>query len=103
LRGLGLRDPLLRQQQEREEPRTAHAWHPRKRRELGRDLLESAAGNQPRVGPLPRRAEADRRGLPVGRAVGGAELQQMLVQKLSAVPEAVMKEYLAYTGLKPDE
>jgi tripartite-type tricarboxylate transporter receptor subunit TctC len=49
------------------------------------------------------RAEADRRGLPVGRAIGGAELQRLIAQRLSSVPEAVMKEYLAFTGLKPEE
>ena len=29
------------------------------------------------------RAEADRRGLPVGRAIGGADLQKLIAQKLS--------------------
>src|SRR6266571_2355048 len=37
------------------------------------------------------RAEADRRGLPVGRAVSGAELQQLIAQKLSAVSERLVK------------
>jgi tripartite-type tricarboxylate transporter receptor subunit TctC len=49
------------------------------------------------------RAEAERRGLPVGRAVGGAELQALLARGLSAVPEPVVKAYLAFTGLKADE
>ncbi len=49
------------------------------------------------------RAEADRRGLPVGRAVGGAELQQLIAQKLSAVPERLVKEYMAFAGIKAEE
>jgi len=49
------------------------------------------------------RAEADRRGLPVGRAVSGAELQDLIVQKLSAVPERVVKEYMAFAGIKAEE
>jgi tripartite-type tricarboxylate transporter receptor subunit TctC len=49
------------------------------------------------------RAEADRRGLPVGRAVSGAELQQLIAQKLSAVPERLVKEYMAFAGIKPEE
>jgi tripartite-type tricarboxylate transporter receptor subunit TctC len=49
------------------------------------------------------RAEAERRGLPVGRAVGGAELQSLIARSLSAVPEPVVKAYLAFTGLKADE
>ena len=49
------------------------------------------------------RAEADRRGLPVGRAVGGAELQQLIAQKLSLVPERVIKEYMAFAGIKAEE
>jgi len=49
------------------------------------------------------RAEADRRGLPVGRAVGGAELQQLIVQKLSSVPDRVVKEYMAFAGIKAEE
>ena len=43
------------------------------------------------------------RGLPVGRAVGGAELQQLIVQKLSAVPERIVKEYMAFAGIKAEE
>jgi len=49
------------------------------------------------------RAEADRRGLPVGRAVTGAELQQLIAQKLSAVPERLVKEYMAFAGIKAEE
>jgi tripartite-type tricarboxylate transporter receptor subunit TctC len=49
------------------------------------------------------RAEADRRGLPVGRAVGGAELQQIVLRGLTAIPEPVLKEYQAYTGLKSED
>jgi tripartite-type tricarboxylate transporter receptor subunit TctC len=49
------------------------------------------------------RAEAERRGLPVGRAVGGAELQGLIARSLSGVPERVVKAYLAFTGLKADE
>jgi hypothetical protein len=49
------------------------------------------------------RAEAERRGLPVGRAVNGAELQALIAHSLSAVPEPVVKAYLAFTGLKADE
>jgi len=49
------------------------------------------------------RAEADRRGLPVGRAVSGAELQHLIAQKLSAVPERLVKEYMAIAGIKAEE
>jgi tripartite-type tricarboxylate transporter receptor subunit TctC len=49
------------------------------------------------------RAEADRRGLPVGRAVGGAELQDLVARGLSSVPESVVKAYMTFTGLKPEE
>ena len=49
------------------------------------------------------RTEADRRGLPVGRALGGAELQRLIAHSLSAVPEPIVKEYLAFTGLKAEE
>ncbi len=47
--------------------------------------------------------EADRRGLPVGRAIGGAELRKMIAEKLSAVPAAVVKDYLAFAGVKARE
>jgi tripartite-type tricarboxylate transporter receptor subunit TctC len=49
------------------------------------------------------RAEADRRGLPVGRAIGGADLQRLVATSLSSVPDAVVKEYMAITGLKAEE
>jgi len=49
------------------------------------------------------RAEADRRGLPVGRAVTGAELQHLIAQKLSTVPERIVKEYMAFAGIKAEE
>jgi tripartite-type tricarboxylate transporter receptor subunit TctC len=49
------------------------------------------------------RAEADRRGLPVGRAIGGAELQALIVRSLSHVPEAVVKDYLTFAGIKAEE
>jgi tripartite-type tricarboxylate transporter receptor subunit TctC len=49
------------------------------------------------------RAEADRRGLPVGRAVSGADLQQLIVQKLTALPERIVKEYMAFAGIKAEE
>jgi tripartite-type tricarboxylate transporter receptor subunit TctC len=49
------------------------------------------------------RLEADRRGLPVGRAVSGDELQHLITQKLSAVPERLVKEYMAFAGIKADE
>jgi len=46
------------------------------------------------------RAEAERRGLPVGRAMGGAELQKLVIDSLSTVPEDVLQEYLNYTQEK---
>jgi tripartite-type tricarboxylate transporter receptor subunit TctC len=49
------------------------------------------------------RKEADQRGLPVGRAIGGAQLQQMIAQKLFGVPEPVVREYLSFTGIKTKE
>jgi tripartite-type tricarboxylate transporter receptor subunit TctC len=49
------------------------------------------------------RADAEKRGLPVGRAVGGVELQKVIAQSLSSVPPAVVKDYLAFTGLKAEE
>jgi hypothetical protein len=49
------------------------------------------------------RTEADRRGLPVGRAIGGAELQALIVRNLSHVPDAVVKDYLAFAGIKAEE
>jgi tripartite-type tricarboxylate transporter receptor subunit TctC len=47
--------------------------------------------------------EADQRGLPVGRAIGGAELQRLIAEKLSGVPEPVVRNYLAFTGIKAKE
>jgi tripartite-type tricarboxylate transporter receptor subunit TctC len=49
------------------------------------------------------RAEADKRGLPVGRAVSGAELAALIAQRLSGVPEPVVKAYMEFTGLKAEE
>ncbi len=49
------------------------------------------------------RADADKRGLPVGRAVGGIELQKLIATSLSSVPEPVVKEYMAMTGIKAGE
>jgi tripartite-type tricarboxylate transporter receptor subunit TctC len=49
------------------------------------------------------RAEAERRGLPVGRAVGADELKALIVHGLSSVPEPVVKAYLKFTGLKSGE
>jgi tripartite-type tricarboxylate transporter receptor subunit TctC len=49
------------------------------------------------------RAEAERRGQPVGRAVSGTELRALVARSLSAVPEPLVKAYLAFTGLKADE
>jgi hypothetical protein len=51
------------------------------------------------------RADAEKRGLPVGRAIGGAELQRLIVESLvsAAVPDAVVKDYLAFTGIKAEE
>jgi tripartite-type tricarboxylate transporter receptor subunit TctC len=49
------------------------------------------------------RAEAEHRGLPVGRPVGGGELQALIARGLSSAPEPVVKAYLAFTGLKAEE
>ncbi|HLH98550.1 MAG TPA: hypothetical protein VKW08_25860 [Xanthobacteraceae bacterium] len=49
------------------------------------------------------RAEAERRGLPVGRAVPGAELQALIARSLSNVPAPVIKAYLNFTGIKADD
>lgn len=46
------------------------------------------------------RAEAEQRGLPVGRALGGAELEILVRESLTTVPEEVLQEYLAYTQEK---
>jgi tripartite-type tricarboxylate transporter receptor subunit TctC len=49
------------------------------------------------------RAEAEKRGQPVGRAVDGAKLQQLIVERLSSVPDSVVKEYMAFAGIKAEE
>jgi tripartite-type tricarboxylate transporter receptor subunit TctC len=46
------------------------------------------------------REEAEKRGLPVGRALEGAELQKLVAESLSTVPEEVLQQYLAYTEEK---
>jgi tripartite-type tricarboxylate transporter receptor subunit TctC len=46
------------------------------------------------------RDDAEKRGLPVGRPVGGEEMQKIIAASLQSVPQAVIKEYLAYTGTK---
>ena len=46
------------------------------------------------------RAEAEARGLPVGRAIGGADLEKLVRDSLTTVPEEVLQEYLAYTQEK---
>jgi tripartite-type tricarboxylate transporter receptor subunit TctC len=43
------------------------------------------------------RDEAERRGLPVGSALTGAELQKLVAQHLSSVSDDVLQEYLAFT------
>jgi tripartite-type tricarboxylate transporter receptor subunit TctC len=48
------------------------------------------------------RAEADKRGLPVGRALAGAELHKLIVQSLSHVSDRVAKEYMAFAGIKAE-
>jgi tripartite-type tricarboxylate transporter receptor subunit TctC len=49
------------------------------------------------------RAEADRRGLPVGRSIAGADLQKLIVQTLASAPATVVKDYLALAGIRPQE
>jgi tripartite-type tricarboxylate transporter receptor subunit TctC len=49
------------------------------------------------------RADADRRGLPVGRAIGGVDLQKLIAGTLSRVPEAIVKEYMMMAGIKAGE
>jgi tripartite-type tricarboxylate transporter receptor subunit TctC len=44
------------------------------------------------------REEAEKRGLPVGRAISGPDLQKKIADSLSSVPPAVLQEYLALTG-----
>jgi len=46
------------------------------------------------------RAEAEQRGLPVGRAIGGADLEKLVRESLTTVPEEVLQEYLNYTQEK---
>jgi tripartite-type tricarboxylate transporter receptor subunit TctC len=41
------------------------------------------------------RDESEKRGMPVGRALGGAELHKLVADNLSSVPENVVKEYLS--------
>lgn len=48
------------------------------------------------------RAEADKRGLPVGRALAGDELHKLIVQRLSHVSDRVAKEYMAFAGIKAE-
>jgi tripartite-type tricarboxylate transporter receptor subunit TctC len=48
------------------------------------------------------RAEADKRGLPVGRALSGAELQTLITQNLTNVAPRVVKEYMAFSGVKAE-
>ena len=48
------------------------------------------------------RAEADKRGLPVGRALSGAELHKLIVTSLSVVPDRVAKEYMAFAGIRSE-
>jgi tripartite-type tricarboxylate transporter receptor subunit TctC len=43
------------------------------------------------------REEAERRGLPVGSALTGGELQKLVAQHLSSVSDDVLQEYLAFT------
>jgi tripartite-type tricarboxylate transporter receptor subunit TctC len=43
------------------------------------------------------RDEAEKRGLPVGSALTGPELQKLVAMNLSSVPEDVLKEYLSFT------
>lgn len=43
------------------------------------------------------REEAEKKAVPVGRAIGGAEIQKLIATALTSVPEAVVKEYLEYT------
>jgi tripartite-type tricarboxylate transporter receptor subunit TctC len=46
------------------------------------------------------RKDAERIGLPVGRSVGGNELQKIVATSLEKVPEDIIKEYIAYTEAK---
>jgi tripartite-type tricarboxylate transporter receptor subunit TctC len=42
------------------------------------------------------REEAEKRGLPVGRAMSGPQLQQLIAENLSSVQDDVLQEYLSY-------
>ena len=42
-------------------------------------------------------------GLPVSRAIGGAEPQQLIARSLTTVPEPTVKDHLAFTGFKAKE
>ncbi|MFN4281362.1 MAG: Bug family tripartite tricarboxylate transporter substrate binding protein [Alphaproteobacteria bacterium] len=42
------------------------------------------------------REEAEKRGLPVGRAMTGEQLQKLIAENLSSVQEEVLQEYLSY-------
>ena len=44
------------------------------------------------------RDEAEKRGLPVGSALKGVELQKLVAENLSSVPDDVLKEYLTFTA-----
>jgi len=49
--------------------------------------------------------EAEKRGLPVGEPINGEELQTLVAQTLSSVPDDVLQEYLAFMdddGKKPE-
>jgi tripartite-type tricarboxylate transporter receptor subunit TctC len=46
------------------------------------------------------REEAEKRGLPVGRAISGPDLQTKIAASLHSVDPAVLQEYLALTGEK---
>jgi tripartite-type tricarboxylate transporter receptor subunit TctC len=41
--------------------------------------------------------EAEKRGLPVGQPIEGEELQKLIAQTLSSVPDDVLQEYIAFT------
>jgi hypothetical protein len=41
--------------------------------------------------------EAEKRGLPVGQPIDGEDLQKLIAQTLSSVPDDVLQEYIALT------
>jgi tripartite-type tricarboxylate transporter receptor subunit TctC len=43
------------------------------------------------------RDEAEKKGVPVGRAISGPDIQKLIATSLSNVPEPVVKEFIAYT------